>query len=296
LTGPETPDEHRGFKVEIWSHDDNNVVEVMCISNNLKVARAAYEATIPVRPGRPVKLRQGIRLIAEHPGAGAVEDGMCGRFAQFTSPDEIRRLFNTKNAAPNAEPRWNAAPSHDLMVVRRHPETGHRHLDVLHWGLIPSWAKDRKIAFKMINTRCETAATSGAFRKAWAKRRCLVPADAFYEWELIDKQKMPQAFAMASRLPFALGALWEWWKDPESGEEVRSFTIVTTRANPLINRIHDRMPVIIAPEHYDLWLSPDDAPPSYLVEPFSDDLMTSWAVSPLLNSPKNNTADLINSL
>jgi putative SOS response-associated peptidase YedK len=121
-------------------------------------------------------------------------------------------------------------------------------LDLIRWGLLPSWAKDRKMAWKLINARAETVATATAFRKAFAERRCLVPVDGFFEWEKVGKEKQPYMIAMLDREPFTLAGLWENWKDPESGEWIRTFTIITTEANELVAELHDRMPGIIAPE------------------------------------------------
>jgi putative SOS response-associated peptidase YedK len=143
---------------------------------------------------------------------------------------------------------------------------------VLRWGLIPSWAKDRKVAWKFINARAETVATTGAFKTAFAKRRCLVPVDGFYEWRTVGKIKQPYAIGMADGQPFTLAGLWENWKDPDTGEWVRTFTIVTTASNELVAKLHDRMPVVIAEADRERWLSdpdPRDLLRDALPEPFS---------------------------
>jgi putative SOS response-associated peptidase YedK len=168
---------------------------------------------------------------------------MCGRYAITTAPEAIRRLFGITGPTPNFAAHYNAAPGLELPVVRRDPKSGERVLSPLLWGLIPYWAKDRKIAWRTINARGETVKTAAAFKSAYVKRRCLVPADAFYEWKKIGKGKQPYAIAMRDRQPFALAGLWENWKDQASGQWVRTFTILTTAPNALVAPLHDRMPV-----------------------------------------------------
>jgi putative SOS response-associated peptidase YedK len=192
---------------------------------------------------------------------------------------------------PNAPPHYNGAPGQDYLIARAHPETDNITLDLIRWGLLPSWAKDRKIAYKFINARAETIATSSAYKKAFAKRRCLVPIDGFFEWKKVGKEKRPYMIAMADREPFTLAGLWENWKDPDSGEWVRTFTIVTTDANDLVATLHDRMPVVIAPEDRERWLKGPD--PQELLKPYPSGGMTMWPVSPRLNSPKNDSPDLL---
>jgi putative SOS response-associated peptidase YedK len=162
---------------------------------------------------------------------------------------------------------------------------------LIRWGLLPSWAKDRKMAWKMINARAETIAKMPAFKKAFQKRRCLIPVDGFFEWKKVGKQKRPYMIAMADRQPFTLAGLWENWKDPDTGEWVRTFTIITTDANDLVGRLHDRMPVIIAPEERERWLKGPD--PGELLKPFPSERMTMWPVSPQLNNVKNDSEDLL---
>ena len=192
---------------------------------------------------------------------------------------------------PNAPPHYNGAPGQDYLIARSHPDTQDTTLDLIRWGLLPSWAKDRKIAYKLINARAETVATASAFRKAFEKRRCLVPVDGFFEWKKVGNQKRPYMIAMADRAPFTLAGLWENWKDPESGEWVRTFTIITTDANELAAQLHDRMPVVIAPEDRERWLKGAD--PADLLKPFPAERMIMWPVSPKLNSPKNDSPDLL---
>ena len=219
---------------------------------------------------------------------------MCGRVIQAADPTLYTRVVGgePERPLPNAPPHYNGAPSQDFLVGRFNPKTGEKSLDLLRWGLIPSWAKDRKIAWKMINARAETVATASAFKAAYGKgRRCLVPVDGFYEWRKMGAVKQPYAIGMADGEPFTLAGLWENWKDPDSGEWQRTFTIVTTEANELVGKVHDRMPVIIAPEDRDRWLSAPD--PRDLLKPFPADLMRMWPVSRDVNSPKNDRRDLL---
>jgi putative SOS response-associated peptidase YedK len=198
--------------------------------------------------------------------------------------------LNPATPLPNAPPRYNAAPSQDLLVLRRHPDTGEKQLGLLKWGLLPHWASDRKIAWKLINARAETVAKIRPFRDAYRQRRCLIPVDGFYEWKKIGRVKQPFLISMKSSEPFTLGGLWENWKDPESGDWVRTFTIITTVANELVGELHDRMPLIIAREDQERWLNegPDD-----LLRPYPAEAMTMWPVSTRVNAPKNEGADLI---
>jgi putative SOS response-associated peptidase YedK len=210
-----------------------------------------------------------------------------------TAPEAIQRWFKLTGTPPNLPPHYNAAPGQDLPVIRLHPESGERVLSELRWGLIPYWSKDRKIAWKCINARGETAKTTPAFRDAWRRRRCLVPADAFYEWKKVDaKVKQPYAIAMRDRRPFALAGLWENWKDPQSQEWLRTFTIVTTKPNEVVAPLHDRMPAIIAPEDYDRWLG-EEEDPAALVRAYPPDGMVTWPVSTKLNKPENDDAGVL---
>lgn len=218
---------------------------------------------------------------------------MCGRVVQQRDPTSYGRLLNVppSRPVPNSPPHYNGAPSQDFLIGRVDPKTREHTLDLIRWGLIPFWAKDRKIAWKTINARAETIATSASFKGAYAKRRCLVPVDGFYEWRTLGKVKQPYAIGMADGEPFTLGGLWENWKDRETGEWVRTFTIVTTDANALVAKLHDRMPVVIAPADRDRWLT--DENPADLLKPYPAGLMTMWPVSRDVNSPKNDRVDLL---
>lgn len=218
---------------------------------------------------------------------------MCGRVIQTSNPEAIRRLFEAITPAPNAPPRYNGAPSHKLMVVRRNPETGERTLQLLQWGLIPNWVKEANGGRKPINARGETISKLPMFKSAFAKRRCLLPIDGFYEWMAVkgQKTKQPYALAMKDRSVFAVAGIWENWKSP-SGDEVRTFAVITCEANEMVSKIHDRMPVIIAKEDYERWLG-EETEVADLLQPFPSELMTMWPVSTRVNSPKNDDEALV---
>src|ERR1051325_5406204 len=202
---------------------------------------------------------------------------MCGRFVQKTPLGEIQVLFETANPVPNAPERYNASPTDNLAVVRFNPQTRTRSLDLLRWGLVPLWAKALSFGPKCINARAETVATNNIFRDAFERRRCLVPADAFYEWQKQDgKTKAPYTIAAADGGLFAFAGLWERWKNPADGSIVRSFTIVTGEPNPLCAPIHDRMPVILPRAAWARWLGEADASAAELLAllvPYPADLM-----------------------
>jgi putative SOS response-associated peptidase YedK len=178
-------------------------------------------------------------------------------------------------------------------VIRRHPESGLYHRDRLIWGLIPHWVKEPNGGRKPINARAESLISLPSFRTAYAKRRALLPIDNFFEWQKIKGPKQPYAIAMKSGEPFALAALWESWRQPESGEIIRTFCVITTDANELVAPIHNRMPVIIPPEAYDRWLSPVEPDPRDLLAPYPAQPMTMWPISPRVNSPKNDDPSIL---
>lgn len=211
---------------------------------------------------------------------------MCGRFFRHRSYDEvtgIRELIIRDLALPAGS--YNVAPGSPILAVRYDARSRERVLGSLHWGLIPSFAKDRKIAWKLINARAESIDRQASFRAAFAKRRCLIPVDGFYEW---SKDKQPYAYALRTREPMMLAGLWENWRDPESDEWLRSCTIITTEPNALIAEVHDRMPVILQPEDYGRWLEDErqeGAGLKDLLRPFPAEGMVSWPVSRALNKP-----------
>ena len=215
---------------------------------------------------------------------------MCGRFVFHRPIDEIRAIFGTVNAPPNAPPTWNMAPTRLAPVVRTHPQTGARHLDLLRWGLLPHWAKDKTVR-QPINARSETAATSGMFRDPLAKRRCIVPADAFYEWQTTGAHKIPHAIARADGTMLAFAGLWDGWRGPD-GEIVRSFVILTTEAAPALRFLHERMPVILEPADWAAWLGATVGDFAALMHTSPTPLRI-WPVSTRVNNVRNDGAELL---
>lgn len=218
---------------------------------------------------------------------------MCGRFAVDIPAEVLSETF-TLPELPNITPRYNIAPTQQVPVVREGAD-GDNRLDLLHWGLIPSWAKDRNVAYKMINARSETLLDKPSFRQAYKYRRCVVPASGFYEWRHEGKAKLPHYIRIRDGLPMLFAGLWESWKSPE-GEVVESFTILTTGANKLLESVHERMPVILHPAECARWLNrhlTDPTSLSVFFQPYPADLLEMWQVSPLVNTPKVDSFELI---
>lgn len=217
---------------------------------------------------------------------------MCGRYVVATPPDELQRLFGTANPLPNTAPTWNMAPTRLAPIVRLHPETGARHLDLLRWGLLPHWVRgDPKKVRQPINARAETVATSPMFRDAFARRRCLVPIDAFYEWQATPGGKLPHAVARADGQVMVLAGLWDGWRSPD-GEVVRSYTVVTTNAVDQLGHLHERMPVVLEREDWPAWLGEAPGDPAALMHP-SRAAFRVWPVSPRVNSVRNDGPELL---
>ena len=216
---------------------------------------------------------------------------MCGRFASFLPAEALRAMFDTVNATPNWEPTWNMAPTRDAPLIRLHPETRARHLGLLRWGLVPHWAKDPKSVRQPINARAETLATSSMFRDALERRRCLVPADVFYEWQALDGAKLPFAVARADGDPMVFAGLWEGWRGGD-GTVIRSFTIVTTSANAVLRPIHERMPVILERAAWPVWLGEEEGDPTAVLMPSSAELRV-WRIGTAVNSVRNDNAALL---
>lgn len=217
---------------------------------------------------------------------------MCGRYAAFLPAEAVARLFRTVNEPPNVAPSWNVAPSQDALVVRRHPETGERHLDLLKWGLVPHWTKDPAHAPRPINARAETVATAGMFRSAFAQRRCIVPADAFYEWQVQPGGKQPYAIVRCDGQPLAFAGLWEGHRSPD-GTVLRTFAIVTTNASAEMAVLHSRMPVILEEADWPSWLGETEGSLAALLHPAPEGTLRFWPVSRTVNAPRNNSADLL---
>ncbi len=222
---------------------------------------------------------------------------MCGRYFQQRAAGEVARHFGVAGAIANLPPSFNRAPTQDGLVVRRHPETGMRHLDALRWGLVPRWAKDASGAARMINARSESVAEKPAFRDAFHRRRAIAVADGFYEWQQSGPKggKQPFAVAMKDGAPMPLAALWEGWRAPD-GSILRSFTILTTTAVPELAPLHERMPVILPPESWDAWLGEapaDEAALLALLKPYPRIGLTVWPVGARVGRVSEDDAGLL---
>jgi putative SOS response-associated peptidase YedK len=218
---------------------------------------------------------------------------MCGRFSRSTSVGEFSRRFDARSI-DDILPSYNVAPGQSVLTARVTPDQG-RHLVALKWGLVPHWAREAKIGYRMINARSETVREKPAYRGPYRRQRCLVAVDGFYEWQTVEGQKQPYYFHLMSGEPLAFAGLWDSWTNPD-GEPLQTCTLLTTQGNSLISPIHDRMPVILSPEDYDLWLDPAIDDPGNLMpvfEPYPGDLMESVPVSPRVNSPKNDDPECV---
>ena len=217
---------------------------------------------------------------------------MCGRFALITPGAILAEQFQLAET-PELTPRYNIAPTQPVVAVRLTPQSGARELTLFCWGLIHSWAKDKKMSGRMINARAETAAEKPAFRAAFKRRRCLIPADGFYEWQKQNGQKQPMYIHARDGLPLALAGLWETWHAAD-GSVIDSCTILTTTPNELIAPIHNRMPVIVAPEDYTTWLDPTPDPElgRHLLRPYPTAQMTAYPVNTYVNSPPQRSTPL----
>jgi putative SOS response-associated peptidase YedK len=221
---------------------------------------------------------------------------MCGRFARRSTKKVLADWFGVEpEEMPPFEPTYNAAPQSNQPVVRLNRDTGAREFALQRWGLVPYWANDVRFGYSTINARAEEVASKPAFREAFKRRRCLVPADAFYEWQRLGpKTRRPFAFALRGAGPYAFAGLWERWKSGQ-GEPIESFTIITTDPNELMEPIHDRMPVILEPRDYDRWLEPGDPdrPPIDLLRPYPGERMEAWPVSERVGNVKNDDPELL---
>jgi len=217
---------------------------------------------------------------------------MCGRYVISSPPAAIGALFGY-GEQPNFPPRYNVAPTQPIPIVRLHD--GKRQFVLMRWGLIPSWVKDPKTFSLLINARGESVIDKPAFRAAMRRRRCLIPADGFYEWKDIGGRKRPYFVRQKSDGPFAFAGLWETWTGP-NGEEMDTATIVTTNANRTLSAIHGRMPAIVPAEAFDLWLdcaNVDANTAAALLVPARDDLLEAYEISPAVNRVANDDARLI---
>ena len=240
------------------------------------------------------------------PGAGASAMGkafhraddtrwtMCGRFSQQRPTSELAEIFGAEDLVDAPGGHFNVAPTDDAAVVVQREET--RAVTAYRFGLIPHWADTAKVGNRMINARAETMERSPAYRYAFRRRRCLVPVDAFYEWQRDGKIKRPFAITTQDGSPIALAGLWSGWRDPDTDQLVRSFAIVTTTPNDLLRPIHDRMPVVVAEADWDRWLDPkleDPAELKDLLVPADDAALEAYPISRLVNDVRNDGPQLL---
>jgi putative SOS response-associated peptidase YedK len=221
---------------------------------------------------------------------------MCGRYTLTITPEMLRTLVNFETT-PNLQPRYNIAPTQMAPVVRPAEGGGAPRIDMLRWGLIPSWSKDMTIASKLINARGETIAEKPSFRDAYRERRCLIPVDGFYEWRREGETKQPYRIGFRGGKPFVFAGVWESWTAPDgaenAGETIETYTIVTTDANEKLAPIHHRMPVIVDPADFDRWLTGDPGDAANVIRAFPPDDMAFYRVSTRVNNVRNDDEDCI---
>jgi putative SOS response-associated peptidase YedK len=227
---------------------------------------------------------------------------MCGRYARFAAVEMICRHFGVEipPAAPpdNLLPSWNVAPQTMQPVIRLDRDTGRREIVLMLWGLVPSFAKSPVFNFSTVNAKAETLLTKPTFREPFRKRRCLVPVDNYFEWQVTGprkKTKQTWAVGLKTEKPFALGGIWDRWVSPDQRTVLESYSIVTTETNELLAPLHDRMPLIIAKRDEQRWLERGDPqrPPIDLLRPFDSEWMKCWRVKPDVGNVRNNRPDLI---
>jgi putative SOS response-associated peptidase YedK len=218
---------------------------------------------------------------------------MCGRFAQKLPSHMLLDMYRIIPFESNAAPSYNVAPTDPAIVVRVNRDKTAREAEIMKWGLIPSWSKTGKMDAATFNARCETAASAAIFRNAFKSRHCIVPADAFYEWQKLDaKTRQPYAIGRADGRPLSLAGLWDGWKDAQ-GKWLHSFTILTTTPNSLMAGIHNRMPVILDEKDYAVWLGEVEGDAAALMTPCPAEWLRVWKVSARVGNVKNNDADLL---
>jgi putative SOS response-associated peptidase YedK len=219
---------------------------------------------------------------------------MCGRITQNLTSEEIAELFGAEDQLQSSGGRFNVAPTQDIAAVVERDE--HRVVTSFRWGLIPPWADSPKVGVQMINARSETVAEKPSFKSPFRKNRCIIPADAFYEWQRTGAAKVPHAIVRVDGRPLALAGLWTSWRDPASEEKIRSCTIITTTANETLSSLHERMPVILPEEVWDEWLDPEnsDVPAlQSLLVPSPIDAVRAFQVSTRVNNVRYDSADLL---
>jgi putative SOS response-associated peptidase YedK len=210
---------------------------------------------------------------------------MCGRYRRTTREEELARIYHIPiPAQPDLPISYNIAPSQPVLAIRFNPETKQRSLDTLVWGLVPYWSKDGNTGF--INARAERIDMASAFRRPFQKRRCLIPADGFYEWHKTPEGKVPYSIEMKNGSPFVFAGLWDGWQNPHTKEWLRTCVIITGEPNDLVAQIHNRMPAILATETHDAWLSGESG--KEILRPFPANEMTARPISKRINKPENN--------
>jgi putative SOS response-associated peptidase YedK len=223
---------------------------------------------------------------------------MCGRaYSTYTDQELAVRYFNKKAPKlPSFTPNFNLSPTQKQLVLRQ--DDGKLIPDLFRWGLIPAWAKDMKIGYKLINARGDTVAEKPSFRTAFKKRRCIVPLSGFIEWKRDGESKRPFKIHLKDEPILSMAGLWEEWHNPENEEVVHSFCVITTEANSFMEKIHDRMPVILSPESEEKWLDyyADPSDLQKLLKPCPSKWLAAEEISPLINSPKNNRPEVLNPL
>jgi putative SOS response-associated peptidase YedK len=213
---------------------------------------------------------------------------MCGRYALYSDADTLAARFGL-SAAADIRPRYNIAPSQEIPAIRCSPADGGRALGWLRWGLVPPWAESLATGYSMINARAETVADKPAFLNAFRHRRCLIPADGYYEWQQTAGGKQPYYIHLEDRAPMAFAGLWETWRDPR-GKPLESCAIIVIGANARLRAIHDRMPVILPPHAYERWLAPDSTDPAGLTElllPYPAEALEAYPIGTRVNNPGN---------
>lgn len=225
---------------------------------------------------------------------------MCGRYLRRSDKQRIAEAFRLHQLPDDfpLPPDYNIAPATFQPVVRLHRDTGERELVLMRWGLVPYFAKSLSEwkGFSSINAKAESIQEKALWRRPFEKRRCLVPADGFYEWQKLDpKTKKPFAYTLSNGQPFAFAGLWDAWKNPDNGEWLQTFAIITTTSNELTAAVHDRMPVILHPRDYDRWLQRGEAelPPVDLLRPYDADAMSAAACNPSVGNVRNNGPEML---
>ena len=280
------------YSVELWDDEDTHVEELIALTGDYRVARAAFDEAVKRRPGRIVAPSESAP-VSRQPTQKLNDRRMCGRYDNLIPRDAYSALFRAVRVPrSNFPPRYNVAPTDQIPIVRIDPRDGERELTMARWGLIPFWMKE-KPKVPHINARAETVHKLPLFREAFAKRRCLIPATGFYEWQQWSDGKQPYRFRRKDLEPFAFAGIWEFAR--LNGEEILSAAMIVGEPNPLVGGVHDRMPVMLLPEDYDAWLGSTTAPEDLrnLLRPYDESLMEAYAVSRKVNSVKNDTEECI---